>query len=81
MSSIKYGGDCCGDRYEVNAYEKCKCGCELYYCDSCYRIHMVTIATKLLNTLSADERRKILAIEIKKQRRWCDPKAKFKHKV
>jgi hypothetical protein len=43
MTSKKLGQDCCGDRYECNTTVKCKCGCGLCYCQSCYESHCVDI--------------------------------------
>lgn len=40
MSNTKLGHDCCGDRYECNTTKECKCGCGLFYCQSCYTEHM-----------------------------------------
>ena len=39
MSSSVMHGDCCSDRYESLATERCLCGCRLYYCTGCYDGH------------------------------------------
>lgn len=80
MSNVKYGADCCGDRYDVDAYNKCKCGCELYYCRSCYDAHMFAIADILLKQFSATKLRTLLKKEIREQREGYED-IKFKHKV
>lgn len=48
MSGSKVGGDCCGDRYEVNCIVKCKCGCETCYCRMCYFAHCQRLAEEAL---------------------------------
>lgn len=48
MSNTSLGKDCCGDRYTCNTSKKCKCGCGLYYCQSCYETHMVKVGERLL---------------------------------
>lgn len=51
MSNKKLNQDCCGDRYTCNTSKKCKCGCNLYYCESCYKDHMTKVAEKLIKIL------------------------------
>jgi hypothetical protein len=53
MSNTVLGQDCCGDRYEILTSVKCKCGCKLCYCRSCYESHCVKIAEHYMKNKEA----------------------------
>lgn len=72
MSNTKKGRDCCGDRYACDANIMCHCGCELWYCNSCYETHMCSVAEILLKKFTPAQRKKLLAKEIKEQREEYD---------
>lgn len=50
MSNTKMGADCCGDRYNCNTTIKCACGCDVFFCRSCYASHMIEIANQALKS-------------------------------
>lgn len=72
MSNPKKNKDCCGDRYTRDANIMCHCGCELWYCNSCFETHMTAIAEILLKKFTPTQRKKILAKEIRYQREEFD---------